>query len=171
MNQVQVLGIIRKNKSHVVACGAIQIPTLEIEYLMEDENDEYQLERIRVVLDNPALKSWFYANKGSLIYIIGKGVWLEEELVISANTILLVRDHTGKAGATLLFQYGTHMNQFFISGQLEDPDALISDPIILRGGIDTYKKIPLVPKTNDNGNIQKPPYLICGKPSRTGVVL
>lgn len=172
MNQIQVLGIIRKHKVTTIACDTIRVPILEIEYLMDYGNNNYNLENIKVVLDDPALKPWVYVNKGALVYIIGKGVWIDEELVISATNLLLIRDRTGKSGTTLLFSYGTHINQFLISGDITDPAMLTSDAIMIRGSIKSYNDIPVIPSRQKNTCVtQEVPYLIRGKPSKSGIVL
>lgn len=176
MNQIQVLGIIRKNKANIATGGAIQVPMIEIEYLSEQDKDDYKVDRIRVILDNPALTPWMYASKGSLIYVIGKGIKINGELVISATSILLIRDHTGKSGTTLLFQYGTKMNQFFVSGDLKSQKELLSDTIRVHGSLEAYNTIPIVNdgfivKSNMPPSISTPPCLICGRPSAKGVVI
>lgn len=172
MNQIQVLGIIRKNKSNIALGGAIQVPMLELDYLAEHGTDDYGIERIRVILDNPALAPWIYVSKGSLIYVIGKGIRVNGELVISASSILLVKVHTGKAGATLLFQYGAHMNQFLVSGDMKDQNELISDNVRVRGSLETYNSIPVINEgVNDAPIISPVQCLICGKPSSKGVII
>lgn len=169
MNQIQLLGIIRKNKVNICVDNSIQVPMLEIDYLTEQGNDNYQIKRMRIILDNPELNSWIYAKKGSLIYVIGKAITIKEEVVVSASSILLIRDHTGKSGVTLLFQYGTRINQAILAGEFQTPNALITDTVRIRGSLEQYNEIPIL-KRNE-GKITTPSYLVYGKPSVEGIVV
>lgn len=173
MNQIQILGIIRKNKKNILTGKAVQIPMIEIEYLAEHEKDEYSLERIHVILDKASLASWAYASKGTLVYVIGRGIGLNDEVVVAATNILLVRDRTGRQGTALLFQYGVAVNQFFMTGNMRGCDKMIVSPVRVRGSLHSYSSIPVIFEERESADCEVSAFghMISGKPSRNGVVV